>query len=179
MLPVPTPQEKILQRVLFISAADGWSVVVLAALGCLVSLALGDLSGILIGLLVFAAGMLELRGRRRLRRRDPAGMKQLVRAQLFLLTVILVYCVSRLGSFDAETAMANLTPEMQAALNEAGVARADLLPLVRLAFYVIYATVTVVSIIFQGGLALYYRSRTAAVTQALASPPPPIVPPVL
>ena len=35
---------------------------------------------------------------------------------LTLLGVILVYCVSRLGSFDGDTALANLTPEMEVAL---------------------------------------------------------------
>ncbi len=179
MVPVPTSQEKILHRVLFVAAADGWSVVVVAALGGLLSLALGDLSGFFVGLLVLAAGLTELRGRRQLRRRDPAGMKLLVRAQLFLLTVILVYCVSRLGSFDAESVMANMTPEMQAALNEAGIVRADVLPLVRTAFYAAYGTVAVVSVLFQGGLALYYRSRIKPVTEALTMPPQPVVPPVM
>jgi hypothetical protein len=179
MLPAPTSQEKILQRVLFISAVDGWSIAVVAALGGLVSLLFGDLSGVAVGVLVLAAGVTELRGRKQLRRRDAAGMKLLVRAQLFLLTVILVYCVSRLGSFDAEMVMANMTPEMQAALTEAGVSRADVLPLVRTVFYVGYGTVAVVSIFFQGGLALYYRHRTGAVNEALATPPAPLAPPML
>jgi hypothetical protein len=178
MLPAPTPQEKILQRVLFISAADGWSVVMIAALGALASLAFGDLSGVGIGALVLAAGVIELRGRKKLRRRDPSGMILLVRAQLFLLAVILVYCVTRLGSFDADTMMANLTPDMQAALTEAGIKRADVVPLVKTAFYVGYGTVAIVSILFQGGLALYYRNRKAVVTEALASPPAHVPPPL-
>ena len=173
----PTPQEKILNRVLFIAAADGWSVVIVAVLGGLGSLAFGDVSGFFVGLLVLAAGVTELRGRRRLQRRDASAMKLLERAQLFLLGVILVYCVSRLGSFDPETVMGNMTPDMQAALNEAGIARADVLPLVRKAFYAAYGTVAIVSILFQGGLALYYRSRTKAVTEALAIAP--AAPPVL
>lgn len=179
MVPELTPQEKSLHRVLFVSAIDGWSVVILAALGALASLALGDLSGVFIGILVLIAGVTELHGRSRLRRRDASGMRLLVRAQLFLLTVILVYCVTRLGSFDAETVMANLTPEMQSALNEAGVARGDILPLVRLAFYLVYGVVAVVSLLFQGGLALYYRRRTVAVGEALAAPPAGVAPPLL
>ena len=170
-----TPPEKILHRVLVVAAVDGWSVAVLAVLGSLASLLLGDLSGVFVGLLVFIAGYTELRGRRRLKRGDATGMQLLVRAQLLLLSVILVYCVSRLGSFDAETVMSNLTPELQAALADAGVARADILPLVRTAFYATYITVVVVSIIFQGGLVLYYRSRTGAVRLALATASAPPV----
>lgn len=174
-----TPPEKVLQRVLLVSAIDGWSIVAVAGLGALVTLLLGDLLGVGVGLLVLAAGVIELRGRHRLRRRDPAGMKLLVRAQLFLLSVILVYCVSRLGSFDGETAMASLTPEMEAALKEAGLERADVLPLVQTVFYAVYGTVAFVSVIFQGGLTLYYRSRTSAVTAALTVPPEPSNPSVL
>lgn len=171
-VPAPTPSEQILRRVLLVAALDGWSVVAVAGLGTLLALLLGDLSGGLVGVLAVAAGVIELRGRGRLQRGDASGMRLLVRAQLFLLTVILVYCASRLGSFDAETALANLTPEMEAVLKENGVERADVLPLVQLMFYAVYGTVAVVSVLFQGGLTLYYRSRTGAVHAALSLPPP-------
>ena len=88
--PAPTPPEKILRRVLLISALDGWSLVAIAGLGVVLTLVFGDWLGTGIGLLALAAGLGELRGRRQLRRRDPAGMRLLVRAQLFLLSVILV-----------------------------------------------------------------------------------------
>ena len=170
----PSPEEKVYRRVLFIAAFDGWSVVGVAGAGTLLALLLGDLSGMLVGLLAVAAGVLELRSRRRLVRRDASGMRGLVRAQMFLLAVILVYCVSRLGSFDAETAMGNLTPDMEAVLSESGLSKADLLPLVQATFFATYTVVAVVSLIFQGGLTLYYRSRTARVTAFLA--PPPVAP---
>src|SRR5258708_16432877 len=96
--PQPTPAQKALKRVLLVSAIDGWSVIVIAALGTLLTLLLGDLSGVGVGLLVLIAGLQELRARRRLQRRDPAGMKHLVRAQLFLLAVLLVYCAPRRGT---------------------------------------------------------------------------------
>lgn len=177
--PAPTPPAKVLARVLLVSALDGWSIVAVAGLGTLVTLLLGDLLGVGVSLLVMVAGVIELRGRQRLLRRDPAGMKLLVRAQLWLLSVILVYCVSRLGSFDGETAMASLTPEMEVALREAGLERADVLPLVQTVFYAVYGTVAFVSVIFQGGLTLYYRSRTGAVTAALTPAPEPMNPSVL
>ena len=169
--PEPTPQDKALKRVLLVSAIDGWSVTVIASLGVLLTLIIGDWLGTGIGLLVLAAGVLELRGRRQIMRRDSDGLKQLVRAQLFLLAVILVYCTSRLGSFDADTAMANLTPDMEALLKEAGLERADILPLVRITFFATYGGVAFLSLLFQGGLILYYRSKTRLVTEALTAPP--------
>ena len=168
--PEPTPQDKALKRVLLVSAIDGWSVAVIASLGVLLTLIIGDWLGTGIGLLVLAAGVLELHGRRQIMRRDSDGLKQLVRAQLFLLAVILVYCTSRLGSFDADTAMASLTPDMEALLKEAGLERADILPLVRITFFATYGGVALLSLLFQGGLILYYRRKTRLVTAALTAP---------
>lgn len=170
----PTPAEKTLRRVLLIAALDGWSVIAVAGLGVLLTLLLGDLSGLLVGALVLTGGVLELRGRGRLLRRDATGMRLMARAQLLMLSVILVYCVSRLGSFDSETVLSSLTPEMEAMLKESGVERADLLPLVQIAFYSTYATAALASLLFQGGLALYYRNRAGLVATALADAQTPL-----
>lgn len=174
----PTPAEKSLRRVLLISGIDGWSVIAIAGLGSLLALMLGDLSGAFTGLLIIAAGVIELRGRARLQRRDAGGMISLVRAQLFLLAVILIYCVTRLASFDEglvqQLVQENLTPDMEAALREGGLARADIVPAVKLMFYAVYGTVVVASLLCQGGLMYYYRSRTARVAEALSAPPPPL-----
>jgi hypothetical protein len=172
--PEPTPAQKILKRVLVVSAIDGWSIIAIAALGALLAVALGDYSSVAVGLLIAAAGVFELRGRRQLLRRDAGGMGLLVRAQMFLLAVILVYCASRLGSFDEGMVLGNLTPELEALLKENGLERADIIPAVRMMFYAIYGTLAFVTLLFQGGLTLYYRSRTARVTEALSTPPPTI-----
>ena len=171
--PELTPQEKTLKRILLISLIDGWSILAFAAIGTLIALFLGDYSGVAVGGLIAIAGGMEIRGRKQLKRRNPDGMKLLVRAQMFFLAVILVYCASRLGSFDGESAMGNLTPDLEAALKESGLAKADILPLLRTMFFVLYAGVALGTVIFQGGLALYYRSKIAHVTTALTKPPHP------
>jgi len=173
-VPEPTPAEKTLKRVLAVSRFNGWSVIIFASLGILLTLLLGDWLGTIIGGLAAVSGWMEVRGHKKLRQRDPDGMKWLVRSQLLLLSVILVYCASRLGSFDADTAMGNLTPDMEAVLKESGLERGDILPMVRMAFFATYLTVTVVTLIYQGGMALYYRSRTRFVTEALTTPPEPV-----
>ena len=171
--PEPTPAQKALKRVLTVSRFNGWSVVIVAGLGILLTLVIGDLLGTCIGLLVGVAGGMEVRGGRKLGRRDPAGMKLLVRSQLLLLSVILIYCVTRLGSFDADTALGNLTPDMEAPLKELGLERGEILSMVRSTFYITYVTVAVVTVFYQGGMALFYRRRIPLVTEALAAPPQP------
>ena len=169
--PEPTKQEKALRRVLRISRLNGWSVVIFAGLGLLLALALGDLASAGIGVLVGVAGWMEVHGHSRLKKRDAGGMTWLVRSQLFLLSVILVYCASRLGSFDNETMLAGLTPEMESLLKESGIERADLIPMVRTAFFTTYLTVAAVTLLYQGGMAFYYRGKTKLVTAALAAAP--------
>lgn len=171
----PTKQEKTLKRVLTISRLNGWSVVVFAVLGTLITLAIGDFSGVIVGFLIGAAGWMEIRGHNLLKRRKPEGMKLLVRSQMFLLAVILVYCASRLGSFDNGTVMGNLTPDMEALLKESGIDKADVLPLVRTAFFAGYGGFALATLIYQGGMALYYRSRIPVVTEALTAPARPLV----
>ena len=171
--PEPTPAQKALKRVRAVSRFNGWSVVIVAGLGILLTLVIGDLLGTCIGLLVGFAGGMEVRGGRKLGRRDPAGMKLLVRSQLLLLSVILIYCVTRLGSFDADTALGNLTPDMEAPLKELGLERGEILSMVRSTFYITYVTVAVVTVFYQGGMALFYRRRNPLVSEALAAPPQP------
>jgi len=172
-MPEPTPAQKALKRVLTVSRFNGWSVIIVAGLGILLTLVLGDLLGTCIGLLVGTAGWMEVRGGRKIGRRDIDGMKLLVRSQMLLLIVILIYCVTRLCSFDADTAMGNMTPDMAASLKEVGLERGDILSMVRTAFFTTYVTVAVVTVFYQGGMALYYRRKSALVTEALAAPPQP------
>lgn len=164
--------QAVLRRVLLVSRFDGWSIVIVAGLCALVSLVFGDLTGTLIGLLVVAGGATEIGGRRRLLRHDAdGGMDWLVRSQLIVLGVIWAYAVTCLGSFDAESALSNLTPDMKAMLDQAGMGTKELLHYVRIFFYAFYGTVMAVTLLYQGSLALYYRNRREIVRQALTETP--------
>jgi hypothetical protein len=154
------PPEEVLRRVLKTSRLNGWSVAIFAGLCSLVSLALG--------------GALEVRGHRLLKRRDADGMKWLVRSQFVVLGVIWSYAATRLVSFDQEIVRELVSADMRASLNELGLTTEDILPLVRRFFYLLYGSVMAATLIYQGGLALYYRRRTPAVEAALR--PPPVVP---
>jgi hypothetical protein len=168
MKPPRTPEEQ-LRRVLRTAKLNGLGVAIVAGVGALGSLAFGDLLGAAVGALVTVGGAMELSGRKLLERGDADGMRRLVRSQLLVLGVIVVYAVSRFASFDAESAMGNLTPDMRNDLTQAGVDLAAILPMVRLMFYALYGSLAVVTLFYQGGLALYYRRHTGAVKLALAA----------
>jgi len=167
--PEPTPADRALKRVLAVSRINGWSVTLFAALCVVVTLVIGDLVGIGIGLMVVTSGVMEVHGNRMLKKGDPAGLKWLVRSQLFLLTIMLAYCASRLVSFDSDSALSNLTPDLEAALMGAGLEKGDILPLVHKMFLVLYGAVALTCLIYQGGLALFYRGKTKLVTEALVA----------
>jgi hypothetical protein len=171
MKPPPLPAET-LRRILRVARLDGISLMVVASLTALVSLGIGDVVGMVVGVLVAIGGWIELSGRRQLLRGEADGMRRLVRAQLVVLNVILVYCARMLLSFDLETAMGALT-SYTGLLAELGVDLAPVMPLIRsylpLGVYALYGTVALAALIYQGGLAVYYRRRTATVTLALAA----------
>jgi len=166
-----TPKET-LHRVMRIALLDGWSIAIFAGLCALVSLVFGDLVGGIIGLIVAAGGVVELRGVRRLQQHDAdGGMTLLIRAQLIVLGSIWAYALGKLFSFDPQTAMGNMTPDMKEMIDQVGLSTTDINHLVSLTFYATYATVLVVTLIYQGGLALYYSRRRATVREALTAPP--------
>jgi len=114
-------------------------------------------------------------------------MGLLIRSQLFLLAVILVYCARSVGSFDADYLRDEVIPKMRELflallginfdeiLQQTGLAVADLVPLAHKAFLLLYGIVAGVSLLYQGGLALYYRGKIPAITSALESVPRPRV----
>ena len=169
--PPLTPPQLALRKVLKISRLNGWSVAIFAGLCTLISLAFGDLVGGGIGVLVVASGIMEIHGHRLLKRRDSAGLTWLVRSQLFLLSVILVYAVSQLFSFDSEYILSNLTPDLEALLKESGISRAEIVPLVQTFFRAFYGAVILATVIYQGGMAFYYRRKSPLVAEVLAQQP--------
>jgi hypothetical protein len=166
-----TPNET-LHRVMRIARLDGWSIAIFAGLCALVSLVTGDLVGAVVGLIVAAGGVVELRGLKKLTQHDAeGGMTLLIRAQLIVLGSIWCYALGKLAGFDAETAMNGMTPDMKTMIDQVGLSTAEIVRLLRVTFYGMYATVLVVTLIYQGGLALYYRNRRETVREALTAPP--------
>ena len=165
-----TPDQA-LQRVLKISRLNGWSVVLFAGFCTLITVLLGDVTGIVVGLMVIAAGIMEVRGNRMLRRRDANGMVWLIRAQLFLLGVILIYGATRIMSYGGERGVESLSPDMRNVLKQLDIQPNEIMTLLRKIVWIFYGAVMGATCIYQGGFAFYYSRRKALVEQALVIPP--------
>jgi hypothetical protein len=180
----PRPPEEVLRRVIRFARLNGWSVVLFAGLGALVSLGLLDPLGVSVCLLIGLGGGLEVRGQRRLVRRDAGGMRGLVRGQLVVLAVVWFYAATHLISFDpvylrdevipnARELLSSFGMDLNEIFDQAGLDASAVVAYVRLMFVALYGSLMLVTLIYQGGLALHYRHRTAAVEAALQPPPIP------
>lgn len=167
-----TTPGQIVNRILRISAINGWCVTVAAGLGALVSLAMTDPIAGITGAMVAAGGIMELRGRKALLRRDATGMRKLFLAQLIVLAMIWTYAVTQLLTFDAATLVAALPEEIFAVVADAGIDSETLRRMITIIHTATYGVLILATLIYQGGLAIYYRHRTPLVVAVLAERTP-------
>lgn len=163
------PAER-LKRVLKVAWADAWSVIVIAGLSGLLALWQRERLIAAVCLLVLFGGMAELHGRRRLVNGDPRGRGWLVGAQLLLLVVILAYARHRWVHFEPEVFWAELPASAQAMLDQSITAQGldpenDRWLLLEGTNRLVCAVLAVVTVFYQGGLAIYY------LRQARLAPP--------
>jgi hypothetical protein len=169
----PRPPAETLARVMRIAKFEGSSVLVICGALALASAVMGDFAGALIGVLIAGAGAFELHGAGLLKAGEPRGVNWLVGSQLYLLATILGYVGWRLASYDPALVRQLLepvlrTPEMRAKLSESGLTEVAMLEGVRQLYHAFFGAVAVGTLLYQGGMALYYHRRRAAVAAALA-----------
>ncbi len=162
----PLLPEETLHRVLRAANVDGISVLAVAGFLALAAASMGDYYGAGIGLLVAAAGAIELHGAALLRAGEPRGFAWLLGSQPYLLAVLLGYCALRLVSFDPALIQQALTTDVRESIAAAGYNEHQFMHTVYTATYV---TLAVGSVVFQGGMALYYWRRRDAVRAALCA----------
>jgi hypothetical protein len=161
---LPSPA---LRRLLAVARFDGWSIIVAAGLGLLLALAQGARGFAGVSLLALFAGVAELQGRRLLLRGDPAGRGWLVGVQAVLLALVWAYAWYRWQHFDAMGFWHQLPAPIQSQLS-LQMALAGLDPefdrvvLLELTNRLTCATLAFVTLLYQGGMILYYR-RSARV----------------
>ena len=153
----PTELDAIRSRLLSVSKINGWSVMVVAALSILMSL--GDLSGMLLGAMVLASPYMELTGHYGLKRGERTAGRWLPRSQWWLLAIIVLYCLFQLLGNDSAGMLSELAPDERSAVVAFLGGEAQANELIGTATRLTYALLLVVSVLYQGGLSLYYQRR--------------------
>lgn len=162
LLPVET-----LHRLLRLARLDGTVVLALASAFAIASALGGNGLEVLIGVLIAGAGALELHGAGLLRTGEVRGISWLVASQVYLLTAVLGYVTLRLISFDPSLINLIMTDALRQRYLEAGLTHAQIDQVVEWSYYLTYAIVGVVTLFYQGGMALFYFRRRDAVAKAL------------
>jgi len=163
----PLLPEETLRRVARIARFDGISVTAIAGVFALLSAAGHDVSGAVVGVIVAGAGAVELHGVTLLHAGEPRAMRWLIGSQFYLLAAILGYVAWRLGSPDPlmiDAMRKALTSDQRQVLKENGVTEAEFLQMM---MRLVYFSVGLATMIYQGSMATYYVRRRAAVLRAL------------
>lgn len=170
-LAVARDRAKSIRKAARVAAFNGWTTALAAACsGMFLLFDRGPVAIVLtLGLSIVAYN--EFRGRKRLLNFDPSGATLLGWNQLGLLAMIIAYCVWMLTGSSAEAASA-LSAQMQSTSErEVLDMLGDLEGLYKTVTLAVYGGVIVLSVIFQGGNALYYFTRRRHVEDFIAETP--------
>jgi hypothetical protein len=164
----PLPPTEILRRVIRVARFDGMGVLALSGGFALVSASWRDVSGSVFGLLIAAAGAVELNGAALLRSGRGNGMRWLISSQLYLLVTILAYVSIGFAKPNVDWMLPYMTgdaalPIQQAAKQYGLTVRQILVDSMREMF----ALVAILTLIYQGGMTIYYLRRRKAVELAI------------
>lgn len=158
----------VLARLLRLAKLDGAVVLALAGAFTLVSASAGNRWEMLIGLLIAGAGAFELHGAGLLQGGEIRGLRWLVVSQLYLLVTVLLYVGLRLVSFDPSLINLIMTDTLRQRYLDAGLTSEQIDQVVQWSYHLTYAIVGVLTVVYQGGMAIYYYRRRTAVAAALA-----------
>jgi hypothetical protein len=163
----PKLVSEVQRRVLRVARFDGISVLCLAGFFALVSAGSGDVSGAAFGLLIAAAGAIELHGMGLLRSADRRGMSWLIGSQLYLMSVVLGYVGYRLANPDSDPILRAAKSALTDEIRQAGMDPAQFMAEFPRELRLLYFAVAALTILYQGGMAIYYMRRRAAVEAAI------------
>lgn len=144
------------RRAAHVATFNGWATGVLAF--CSAPFALFGTTGVLVTIALSAVACNEFRGRKRLLQFDPSGAGVLGWNQVSLLVLIVLYCLwmiyTGLTGTNSLSAQLGAQPELAQALGPM-----DVEQLYKQLVLLVYGTVIVLSLVFQGLNAIYYFTR--------------------
>lgn len=164
----PLLPEEAFARVLRLARFDGLGVLAVAGFFAVLSALAGDRPGALIGLLIAGAGAIELHGASLLLHGERRGMRWLVFSQIYLMLTILGYCQYRMTNVDIGLLRQAITSDMKTQLASIGWTVDQF---IRFVYRLTFVIVAVITVIYQGGMALYYLRRRGPVNRALEHEP--------
>lgn len=147
--------------------ASATCTLVIGALALPFSLLPPSASGLFVSVGLLIVGAIEYRSQRRIKLADAAVCKKLATNQLAMLGIITIYCIWQMLAFSPETAREwALSPEFRQQLGGMPQMSSSIDKQIDqwapLFVYGLYGSVIFGSVLFQGGMAWYYRSRRAA-----------------
>jgi len=136
---------------------NAWSVTLLSGAFTVGSLIFWSPVGIVVGVAVVGAGLMELRGRGLLLRNASGAREWMALSQVWLLMTVLIYAAHRLWVFDWNAPLSDMSMQETMQLTVLTGLHGELLGRFVAGVYgLIYGVVAVVTVVYQGGLALYY-----------------------
>jgi hypothetical protein len=159
----PLLPAEIFRRLLRIARVDGATMLFVAGALALISAFFHDRTGMLVGLLVTSAGAMELHGGTLLQGGRTRGLRWLVASQFYLLAVVLVYVGYQLNHIDISTVKSSLSDDQRQAISDMGLTIEQCLQMV----YLLYCSVAFSSLLYQGGMVLYYLRRWSTIVAVI------------
>ena len=159
-LALANDRAKPIRRASRVAAFNGWTIAIIAFLSA--PFAVFGLDGLLVTVGLFVVAYLEFRGRREMLKFNPSAASLLGWNQVGFLMLILGYCCWMIfgGATDIQS-----NPELSQLLGAAG------LELYRSMVVAFYVTVIALSVVFQGGNAIYYFTRRKHIVAYLQQTP--------
>lgn len=152
-----------LRRAAKLARANGAGYAVFGVLTILLSFP-ADVPGLLLGACLFAVGIAQQRTAARLAAGEVEAPPALARNELLLLCAITAYAVAQMTFLRAST-----SAEWETLGESAGV---DVAGLVESITGLVYGSVIAISLLYQGGMALYFRGRLPLVERYAREVPP-------
>jgi hypothetical protein len=160
---------KAIRKAARVASFNGWTTALIAA--CSAPFALFDGTTFAITVVLALVAFNEFRGRRRLLEFDPAAASLLGWNQLGLLAVIVIYSLWSLHTSTTDTSAVTAQLQGYGDLDSALGAAGSFEGLYKSITYAVYGSVIGLSLLFQGGNALYYFSRRRHVEDFNAETP--------
>jgi hypothetical protein len=160
----PLLPDEVLRRVLRLAHLDGTGLLAIAGGFALISAWFHDPVGTVAGVLVAGAGAIELHGAGLIRNGRERGTNWLIASQFYLMIVIFGYVDWQLNHVDAALLAPLITDDLRQQFEQYHWTDAQFVHFLYVGFYELVAILTV---FYQGGMAVYYARRRGRVIAAL------------